>query len=266
MIPALVALGARETGGNEAMHVFAHLPVEGDPPSDEEVHAALTALVSVGCSLTAPDVDEDSPIEGAAYYGNAPVVTALLALGVAATTKSLANAVEHPDIVRVLLAAGAPPGGLVWLAVGAATVSPLMAAAEASALDSVRLLLAAASTSVIRRNERGKTALMHALHSKATDATLVPRVVQALLDADADVAARDCNGNTPLHVLATDHATKPWAAAVARLLLASGASVRYKNEDGKTPAQCVPDDDEDEEGGGARDGELYALLRAAEQA
>jgi len=119
---------------------------------------------------------------------------------------------------------------------------------------------------VFRRNERGSTALMCALRSKAADATLVPRVVQALLDADADVAARDHDGNTPLHWLAT-RAMQPWAGAVARLLLASGASGRQENEEGATPADCVPDDeDDDEEGGGARDGELYALLLQAEQA
>ncbi len=84
------------------------------------------------------------------------------------------------------------------------------------------------------------------------------------------IAASECDGNTPLHVLATDRATQPWAVAVAQLLLANGASGRLTNEAGQTPAGCVPDDeeeDEDEEDGGdARDGELYALLLAAEAA
>ena len=48
MISALVALGARETLGNEAMVAFACWPVEGAPPSDEEMRVALTALVSAG--------------------------------------------------------------------------------------------------------------------------------------------------------------------------------------------------------------------------
>jgi ankyrin repeat protein len=256
MIPALVALGARETLGNEAMQRFAKWPVEGAPPSDEEVRAALTALVSVGCSLTAPHANGRTPMDGAAQYGNAPVVTALLALGVVATTKSLAHGAAHPDIVRVLLAAGAPPGGLVRLAPGAATATPLMAAAEESALESVRLLLVAGA-SVHDSNEDSHTALMYAFVDTATDDA--PRVVGALLAAGASVAARDLDGDTPLHWLALHHATQPWAAAVARLLLASGASGRQKNEAGETPAGCVP-------AGAARDGELYALLLAAEQA
>jgi ankyrin repeat protein len=253
MIPALVALGARETGGNQAMYNLSYWLVEGAPLSGEEVRAALTALVSVGCSLTEPDAGGWTPMDFAAQYSNAPVVTALLALGVAATTKSLAHAVKHPDIVRVLLAAGAPPGGLVRLGAGADTVTPLMAAARVSAVESVRLLLAAGA-SVHRRNEHGRTALMCALRSKATEAA-VPLMVEELLDAGASVAARDNDGNTPLHWLALHHATQPWAAAVARLLLGSGANGRKKNEAGKTPAGCVPT-------GAARDGELYALLRA----
>jgi ankyrin repeat protein len=75
----------------------------------------------------------------------------------------------------------------------------------------------------------------------------------------ANAAARDCDGNTPLHHVAAFYHTQPWAVAVARLLLANGASGRQKNEAGKTPAECVP-------AGAARDGELYALLLAAEQA
>jgi ankyrin repeat protein len=131
-----------------------------------------------------------------------------------------------------------------------------MAAAQALALESVRLLLAAGA-SVHRTNEHGDTALMSALLSEATDATAVPRVVEELLDAGASVAARDCDGLTPLHQLAMTHATKPWAAAVARLLLANGASGRLTNEEGETPAECLP-------AGAARDGELYELLLEAE--
>jgi len=110
MIPVLVALGARETLGNEAMQRFAHWPVKGAPPSDEEVRAALAALVSAGCSLTTPHANGRTPMDLAAIKGNASVVTALLALGVAATTQSLAHAFKHPDIHRMLLAAGVGEG------------------------------------------------------------------------------------------------------------------------------------------------------------
>ena len=198
----------------------------------------------------------DTPRETGPLYRFAPF--GLLALGIAATTKSLAHAVAHPSTVRLLLAAGAPPGGLVR-GVAESTVSPLMAAAEASSLESVRLLLGAvAGANVNRCNERGCTALMYALQSKATDATTVVDVVGALLDAGADANVRDATGRTPLQLLAMSHAAKPWAAGVARLLLASGASVQPQRVDARAPAACVP-------AGAGRDSELYRLLLDAEE-
>ena len=281
MIPALVALGARETLGNKAMRRFAYAPLYGPPPSDEEVRAALTALVSVGCSLTAPHADGCTPTDDAAHAGNAPVVRALLALGVTATTKSLVHAVKHPDIVRVLLAAGAPPGGLAQLAPGEYSATPLMAAAQASAPESVRELLTAGA-SVHETDEFGFTALTCMLgftrllcDKKVVDTAAVLRVFETLLAAGASVAAHDSGGNTPLHVLAIFSPAAPWAVAVAQLLLASGADATATNKYGETPAECVgvdgsEDEDSDdsggEGGGGARDGELRALLLAAERA
>ncbi len=254
MIPALVALGARETGGNQAMYDFALSPVEGAPPSDGEVAAALTALVSAGCSLTQPDADGDTPAENAAQKGNVPMSRALLSLSVVATTKSLAHAVAHPDTVRLLLAAGAPVGGLVRFSPGGDTVTPLMQAALESSLKSLQLLLAAGA-SVSRVNSRGFTALMSALQSKSTDATAVLGVVEALLAAGSLVIYRDLAGDTALHHLASHSHGQPWAAAVARLLLDSGADASVANKAGAKPAGCVPVS--------ARGGELYGLLLAA---
>ena len=219
-----------------------------------DVAAALTALLSVGCSLAQPDADGDTPLDIAAYSDNAPVVRALLALGVAATTTSLALAVEHPGIVRLLLAADPPVGELVTVRVGAVTTTPLMQAAWTAELESVQLLLGA-GVSVLRRNERGWTALMYSLRSKSADAAAVLSVLAALLAAGADVDKRDLAGNTALHVLADKSHAKPWAAPAARLLLGSGADRRIKNDAGQTPAQAVPV--------AARDGELHRLLLEA---
>jgi hypothetical protein len=62
---------------------------------------------------------------------------------------------------------------------------------------------------------------------------------------------------TSLQQLAALHAAKPWAAGVARLLLASGASAQPQRVNARAPAACVP-------AGPARDSELYRLLLEAE--
>ena len=254
MIPALVALGARETLGGTVMHNFAVSPMEGTPPSNGDVVAALTALVSIGCSLTQPLASGLTPLDWAAYRGNAPVVRALLALGVAATAKSLACAVACPGVVRLLLAAGAPAGELVRFLPAKGNVTPLMQAAGKAAFESVQLLLGAGA-SVHLSNEQGHTALMASFWGVNTDATAVLGVVEALLAAGAAVNARDLAGHTPLHHLAMRSLTQPWAAAAARLLLASGTDGRAKNNAGQTPAAAVP--------AAARGGELHRLLLAA---
>ena len=93
---------------------------------------------------------------------------------------------------------------------------------------------------------------MDSVWSEHTDAATVPRVVEALLAAGADVAARSNLGNMALHHLATHSHDKPWAVDVARLLLGAGADGRVVNADGETPAQCLPL--------GARGDELHRLL------
>ena len=229
------------------------------------MRAAQTALVSVGCSLTAPDAGGWTPLDAAASRGNAPVVTALLSLGVAATTKSLVHAVKHPSIVPALLAAGARPGGLVHRTPGRSNVTPLMFAASASELESVRLLLGAGvGASVNRSNEGGVTALMFAMRSKSTHAATVLSVVEELLDAGASVNAHDKDGDTPLHLLVICSAKQPWAVAVAQLLLDSGAVASTTNQSCQTPAELVPAGAGPADAGGLP--ALLLLLQAAEDA
>ena len=221
----------------------------GAQPSDAEVAAALNALVSVGCSLTQPDGEGWTPLDCAANCGNAPVVRALLSLGAPAATSSLARCVKHSAIIRVLLAAGAPPDALVDLG-GGVIRSPLMVAAQKSALESVEALLAAGA-SVGLCDEQGRTALT----LSAAGSTFDPRVTEALLAAGADVNAQDNGGSTALHYLASFKAQQPWAAGAAQLLLQRDANARAVDSDGNTPAQLVP--------AAQRGGELHRLLLEA---
>jgi len=245
MIPQLVTLGARETLGNEAMVTFAQPPVEGAQPSDDELVAALIALVSVGCSLTQPDGDGFTPLDWAAHKCNALVVRALLSLGAPATSSSLLHGVEHPEVVRVLLAEGAPVDALVDL--GGQVGSPLMAAVLRSALESVEVLLAAGA-SVDLSAGNGYTALSYAVMGITVDS----RVTEALLAAGADVNSRDNFGSTALHFLAACRAQQPWAADAARLLLQRGADACAIDNAGCMPVQRIP--------AAHHGGELHRLL------
>lgn len=98
--------------------------------------------------------------------------------------------------------------------------TPLHAAAKSGDLTAVRALLANSETEVDARDERGLTPLEHACSVKI-------EVVQALLDAHANVNARSVNGTTPLYIAARFGNTE-----IARLLLARGANVNARGEGG----------------------------------
>ena len=73
------------------------------------------------------------------------------------------------------------------------------------------------------------------LHRAARDSEN-PAVIQALLDAGADLEARDTWSLTPLH-LAADNKINPAViqALVIQALLDAGANIEARDEDGNTP-------------------------------
>jgi hypothetical protein len=61
-------------------------------------------------------------------------------------------------------------------------------------------------------------------------------------------------------LLAVYYSRQPWAAAVAKLLLASGADASATNKAGKTPMQCVlpwSDDEDSNVGSNDEDSDGY---------
>ena len=129
-----------------------------------------------------------------------------------------------------------------------------MLAQRAGQAGLVRQMLARGAD-VNASNELGITALMSSIRSEHPDATAIPRVVEALLVAGANVTACDHDGTMSLHHFTFDSHAQPWAVDVARLLLGAGADGRAVNAAGETPAQCVS--------AGAHGGEVHRLLLGA---
>ena len=87
--------------------------------------------------------------------------------------------------------------------------------------------LLAAGADIAARNDFGNTPLHLASHRFNEN----PAVVDALLAAGADIEARDVNGNTPLHWAARDNENP----AVVDALLAAGADIEARDVNGNTP-------------------------------
>ena len=76
-----------------------------------------------------------------------------------------------------------------------------------------------------------------ALHMSVRNGNLDPEVIRLLLDAGADVAARAEDGDTPLH-----HAASHSGAEVVRLLLERGEDVNAQDRHMKTPLHAATSD------------------------
>jgi ankyrin repeat protein len=108
----------------------------------------------------------------------------------------------------------------------------LMVAAHAGDLAQVQRLLAA-GTDVNTRDENGWSALMHACYNAELKRGFAD-VVQALIDAGADIEAPIGYGVRPLMLAAGYGET-----AVVEALLKAGADVQAKNEGGYTALMMV---------------------------
>ena len=144
-------------------------------------------------------------------------------------TEQLSNAVVagHSALVTGLLKNGAD--GNARDATGATL---LMMAADSGNLEVVKALLAA-RVDVNAVDERGWGALMKAVYNAELDRGF-PDVVQALIDAGANIEATIAFGVRPL-MLAAGYGE----AAVVEVLLDAGADFRAQNEGGRTALMMV---------------------------
>ena len=207
-----------------------HLAAGIGPPG--KAVPIIKALLAAGAAPGAQDRAGGTPAHLAAYYGNAEALTPLLDAG-----------------VPVDIGAGEEPGSLLYctcksgstnaaqvvrllLQRGAAVNpgpqparSPLHWTASRGNVDGMDLLLEAGAE-VDARDNQGRTPLMQCCYS-ATAARL--------LAAGADLNAADRDGNTALHI-----AAEMCRPALVRLLAAWGADPLRTNKQGRRPLQLVP--------------------------
>ncbi|HEX7044131.1 MAG TPA: ankyrin repeat domain-containing protein [Burkholderiales bacterium] len=157
-------------------------------------HGLLRALLARGARVDAANSRGGTALMYAATAGDAGAVALLIEHGASLnaraangwTALTLAAARGFDGIVRLLLEHGADPNIpdiYGWTA--------LMRAADANRAASVRALLGTHRTDVDARDENGHSALHHAAAQGYED------IVQLLIDAGADPAARDRDGRTP---------------------------------------------------------------------
>ena len=220
VIEALVAAGVdvEARGGVLGKYTPLHYAA-----GSNENPAVIDALVAVGADVAARDHRGQTPLHLAAQSNeNAPVVDALLAAGADVAERddggrTPLHYAANPAIIEALLAAGADVA-----ARAEDGRTPQHSAARRrneNAAATIEVLLTAG------------TPLHYAVNSP-------PAGIEVLLAAGADVAARDIDGNTPLH-------GRNWASDSVGLetLLAAGASLEARNRLGRTPLHAVVEDD-----------------------
>jgi ankyrin repeat protein len=147
-----------------------------------------------------------------------------------ATVRRLLKA--EPDLAHYLNAKAKLYNSSIlhWLYVGD---TPLHLAAAGHRDEIVGLLLAAGAEPNAATNHRHSTPLHYAADGYVSgptwDADRQVKTIRRLLDAGADVGAKDKNGAMPLH-----RAVRTRCAAAVRVLLSAGADPKARNNPGST--------------------------------
>lgn len=198
----------------------------------------VTACLEAGAAANAQDRQYQglTPLHFAVERNELPMVEVLLKAGANLDARAngggtplhqAASGRSNPAIYKALLAAGADP-----MALGHNENTPLHDLAKWNSSPGgqshVRAqILIDAGADVKARNDSWDTPLHFAAHNVALP------LIELLLKAGAEVDALDDEGNTPLHE-AVKHGTHK-ETDVVEALLAAGANLMARNEWGRTP-------------------------------
>lgn len=181
---------------------------------------ALQVLLNAGASKN-DQSDKDLALAGAVSSGNVDSVRALIAYG--------AN--PNVDLSQQIVTESS--AGMTMESNGAGSL--LIYAAQSGNPDMVREILRY-HPKLEARDREGKTALFAAGEYRSSDADGARvECVRLLVEAGADVKARDKDGNTPLH--------ETFLTDVEEELLKLGADVNARNNDGETPIFTTVDEE-----------------------
>ena len=180
----------------------------------------LQILIQAGASKDNQN-DKDLALAGAAGAGNLDGARALISYG------------ANPNADLAKLTVTERSGGMTLEGPGAGSV--LTYAAGSGSPEMIREILRYHPKLELRDRE-GKTALFAAGEYRNSDKEGARvECVRLLVEAGADVNARDKEGNTPLH--------ETFLTDVEEELLKLGADVNARNKDGETPIFTTVDDD-----------------------
>jgi ankyrin repeat protein len=191
----------------------------------------IAILLDAGADANAPDPAGDTPLMSAARVGRADAVTLLLDRGARVdatdptyqqTALMVAVRENHPDIVKLLIARGASVNARTRVGRTPAWVLPNSQPGFGHGIGIVR----GGSPDRGRRAPipGGMTPLMYAARDGRMD------TVRMLLEAGADINARDANDITPLITAITNNHPE-----LARYLIERGADVKAVDWYGRTP-------------------------------
>lgn len=181
---------------------------------------ALRVLIDAGASKYDQD-DKDLALAGAANSGNVEGARALISYG------------ANPNVDLSNLTITESGAGMTMQSKGAGSV--LIYAAKSGNPEMVREILRY-HPKLEAQDREGKTAVFGAGEYRYRDADGARvECVRLLVQAGANVNARDKNGNTPLH--------ETFLTDVEEELLKFGADVNARNNDGETPIFTTVDDD-----------------------